>query len=105
AGARQGARLAHRRPARERVAAAGSEGLRVEAADRVEREGPFAQMRVAAVAGRAVLDELARQHHLGVRNEGDDVARRVPGAEVEELDLAAPEEDRHRALEGKRRPG
>ena len=63
------------------------------------------QVGVAAVAGGMVLDEVAREHHLGVRNPGDDVARGVPGAEVEELDLAAPEEDRHRALEGERRPG
>ncbi|GCC46572.1 hypothetical protein chiPu_0031029 [Chiloscyllium punctatum] len=62
-------------------------------------------MRIAAIAGRVVFDQVTREHHLGIRHPGDDVARGVTGAELHQPHLALAEIDRHLALEGQRRPG
>ena len=77
----------------QRIAAAGQQGLGSERLQPIERAGPVGEMRVAAVTGGAVFDQIAREHHPGVRHPRDDVASGVAAAEVDQLDPEMPDVD------------
>src|SRR6185369_17297776 len=89
----------------ERGAAAGDDSGGAERLDAVERRWPIAEIRVAGVRGRAVLDEVAREQYLLLRQPDDGVALGVAAAELHQPDLELAEPDRHLALERQRRPG
>ena len=88
-----------------RVAAPRRDGRRAVGGNAVQRAAPVAEMAVAAITCRVVFDDVAGEHHLLVRNERDDVARRVRASEEHQLDPAFAEIDRHPVSEGHGRPG
>ena len=73
--------------------------------DLVERRRPVVEVGVAGVGGRAVLDQVAAEEDLLLRQPGDGVALGVAAAELHQPDFELAEPDRHLALEGERRPG
>ena len=81
----------------QRVAAARHQRVGLDAVEAGERGRPVGEVRVAAVAGRLVLDDVAGEHHVGVRHVGDDVAGRVGAADLAQLDAALAEVERHAA--------
>src|SRR5690606_36374792 len=97
--------LAHHRRPSKGIATSGYHGTWLEIPDLVQGRRPFAQMRIAAVAGRMILHEVTREHHIRVGDPGHDIARRMVGTKVEELNFALPEENGHAVLKGKSWPG
>ena len=89
----------------ERRAAAGHQRVRLELRQTIERRRPIGEMRVAAIAGRVIFDEIAGEHDIGVRHIGDHIARRVAAAEMHDAHLALAEPHRHLFRKRDGRPG
>ena len=62
-------------------------------------------MRVAAIAGRLVFDQIAREHDAGVGHHRDHVAGGVAAADMHDAHLAPAEPDRNLIGKRERRPG
>ena len=84
----------------ERATTARRNGVRRVGANGFERSGPIIEMRIAAVAGGVILDDVAGHHDVRIWHEGDDIAGRMRAADEHELDGALAKIDGHALLEG-----
>ena len=98
-------RLANPRLADQRAATAGRDRIDAEGPDRFQRGGSVREMPVAAIASRVKLDDVAGEHHVGVRHEGDYVAGRMRAAEELQIDAALAEIKGRALVKRQRRPG
>ena len=90
--------------AHQRIATARGDRPRREGRDAREGVLPVAEMTVAAVAGGAVLDDVAGEHDLLVRHPDHRVPGGVRAAQMHDVDAAVAEIDAHAVGEGSRRP-
>src|SRR3982074_1056263 len=90
----------------ERSAAARHHRLGAERAQAVERRRPIREMGVAAIAGRAVFDEIPREHDAGARHPRPPPPppRRMGRAEMHDPTLTLAEPHRHALRKGDARP-
>ena len=62
-------------------------------------------MRIAAIAGRVVFDQVAREQHAGIGHPGDRIARGMAATQMHDLDPALAHVEGEFLREGHGRPG
>ncbi len=87
------------------LAAPGDKCAGLQRREPVERAGPVAEMRIAAIGGGAELDQVAGEQHLLLGQPGDRVALGMAAAGMDDLHLARAQPQRHPLVEHDVGPG